>query len=133
MNMCVARRRVRRLAIVCLGLLLLSAVGWFGLAAARSDAAEPEPSAQRAAGDSEEAARRAEADLSAPSADPEPGQQPSPDGKPKEPERIRLLVLLTKGGPLMWPILAMSLLAVTFGIEPQFGVCVDRRSFRRNW
>ena len=67
----------------------------------------------------EEAARKAEEDLAR--AEPTDGKASteilSDDGA-----KINILALLVKGGHLMWPIAAMSLVVVTFGTERILGL-----------
>ncbi|MBN1590656.1 MAG: MotA/TolQ/ExbB proton channel family protein, partial [Pirellulales bacterium] len=80
----------------------------------REDQAGPQP-----LGRSEQAARRAAEDLAA---EPVASDDKDTTAPPKEEATIDLLVLLFKGGYLMLPILAMSLLVVTFGIERFLGL-----------
>jgi len=113
--------------LVCLGLLLSVARGRLVSTTAMaqdtdsntisrpSDEAGPQPFAG-----SDEAARQADEDLAA-----EPTRDPSgaaTAAAPKEEAQINVLLLLFKGGYLMWPIVAMSLLVVTFGVERFLGL-----------
>lgn len=133
MNVPFPPRRAVSLAAVCLGLLLSAfAMGPIGPAAMAQDApaaqSEPRPSGSGTADQpgpqpfagGDEAARRAEADLADPSRESKDAPAAAP-AKHEEP-RIDMLNLMFRGGVLMWPIGAMSLLVVTFGLERFLGL-----------
>ncbi len=120
-----ARRAAFGLAALC---LLPSGGNWLVPSTAMAqDAAAPSsgPRIEDQAGPqpltgSQEAARRAAEDLAA---GPAPDQKDVAPGTSSEEEaKIELLVLLFKGGYLMLPIVAVSLLVVTFGVERFLGL-----------
>lgn len=82
------------------------------------------PDAAKARDDAKvaEGARAAEAALAAGEEKTAGDEQMAGEPDAQEPERIRVLKLLFQGGPLMWPILGMSLLMVAFGIERFLGL-----------
>jgi len=90
--------------------------------AGRSDAAAREDGAAKdeRALTAEDVAKRADADLAA-GATKKPDAAPATLGAQDE-AKLNLLELLFKGGQLMWPILAMSLLVVAFGVERALGL-----------
>jgi len=110
-----ARRTIRPASV--LGLFFLAAVWFLSVGLAPGFAQEPGPSAQP----EPDPVQRAEAALAAEEPQPEPDAAAA--ALPQDaPERINLLFLMVKGGPLMLPIAAMSLLVVTFGVERFLGL-----------
>lgn len=92
--------------------------------AGRSQERGPRPADDGAAGQADKIAqgtRAAEADLAA-EEEQSPKEKQKPGAAPQEAGKIRVLELVFKGGPLMWPISAMSLLMVAFGIERLLGL-----------
>jgi biopolymer transport protein ExbB len=110
----------RRPAVVRTLIVLLALVWGSSIAAHTAVAQETngtEPGAEEAA-DPLAMAEAALATEEQPEAQTE-GELPAPQDMAT---KINLLALLIRGGWLMWPILAMSLLVVTFGVERLLGL-----------
>ncbi len=83
----------------------------------------PAPVAEETQANIDEGLQEAEAALAEDDADPAIQQESVPAADaPGSEKQIDLLELLLAGGHLMWPILAMSLLVVTFGTERALGL-----------
>jgi biopolymer transport protein ExbB len=113
-------REVSRL-LFCAGLLtvLVLLCCWWATPAARAAEAGPQPAAEPAtAGPSAETDPEAMAEAAL----AEGGQEASSDAEPaeapaEERPKISVLKLFFDGGPLMYPILLMSMLVVALGVE----------------
>ncbi|MBN2021782.1 MAG: MotA/TolQ/ExbB proton channel family protein [Pirellulales bacterium] len=105
----------RRWLAPALVLGLAGAIFVFPAAAQAQDATGPSATPPTV----EDIAKQAEKDLAAqPAGEPDAVLQ----GPVVEEPKINLLELLFKGGPLMWPILLMSLVVVAFGAERMLGL-----------
>lgn len=111
---------MNKIAILSIALLSTTGLVVSTPQAALAQQTEPSADAQRDEGlpdghraRIDVARQKARADLA--EEDPQKQQQAQP--LPVETRRIDLLELMMAGGHLMWPILAMSLLVVTFGVE----------------
>jgi len=93
-------------------------------AAAGEAPPETDPTAGDGGPSAVDADAAADADLAAGETPEGEGEEAAPADveAPEVLEEINILELLVKGGNLMWPIAAMSLLVVTFGVERLLGL-----------